>query len=140
MSDNKLNINTVIPARNFVQLLFIISFTSVFFFESSMALACLCGGCLPTALRDVNQNIESGSSERTPPKSIRTCNFVKGNTLRGVYFSKHAFDSNDLFTPNPEALNDCHSAKSSATRSIYFHGCGIARSIPVYLKTLSIRC
>jgi len=137
---NKFRKKADVPIRNFVTLLFIISFALVFLIECSTALACFCGRCLPTASQDTNLKIKSTSSKGSSSGNSRICNFVKVKAIKGIDFSKQAFDSKHFFTSNMNASTGSLSYKRSVNNISFFYGCGITRLLPVYLQTLSIRC
>jgi hypothetical protein len=137
---NKFRKKANVPIRNFVTLLFIISFALVFFIESSRALACFCSRCLPTASQNINLKIKSTSSKDFFSGNTMICNFVKVKAIKGIVSSKQAFDSKHFFSSNINASTESLLYKRSVTNISFYNDCGITQPLPVYLQTLSIRC
>lgn len=140
MINNKFNKKAIVPIRNVVTLLFIISFTLVFFIESSRALVCFCGKCFPVASQNIELKIKSTSSKGSSKNNIKICNIEKGKTLKGAHSPKQVHDSKIFFTSIVNSIIDISSVKPCATNAILFHDYIIVQSFPISLKTLSIRC
>ena len=101
---------------------------------------CFCGRCFPAAVQDVKLKANSAIEKSSHQGSYRDCNFVKGNSLKGVCFSNHVVK----LKKSPEIINldSCNylfSSELQAAMKDLFRYENFRVSL-IFLKNLSIRC
>jgi hypothetical protein len=126
--------------RNLIRLIFILPLGSVFFVASLTAMVCFCGRCFPASMQDINLKISSTVDKSSPGNSYKSCNFVKGKSLKGIPLTKQA-DKLKIFSKFIHSdFHDYSFTRQFKSSMRPFSHSGIIYASSIFLKNLSIRC
>jgi hypothetical protein len=140
MMKTRLGKKNITPIRNVITLFFVMTFTLVFFIESSTASVCFCGRCFPSGPQDSKLKINSAFDKNPSGKNYRICHLINGKSFIRICPDQSVSKIKTCFSPITCNSQNCSSLNLSRISLRFIDNCEAFQHQHLYLKNLSLRC